>query len=84
MQWGDQAGDVQQGANLFVNSSNQPVLKSLVKMASHVNPVFTDRSVHMMMVVLALFHSEDPDESVRRIHEVINLSWCVMLMTGDP
>ena len=51
-----------------------PVLKSLVKMSSHVNPVFTDRSVHMMMVVLALFHSEDPDESVRRIHEVINLS----------
>ena len=43
-------------------------------MASHVNPVFTDRSVHMMMVVLALFHSEDPDESVRRIHEVIKLS----------
>ena len=91
-----------------------PVLKSLVKMSSHVNPVFTDRSVHMMMVVLALFHrysqcwkknihdqnnstvsiqmkemwhikralfhiiivtctlhSEDQDESVRRIHEVI-------------
>ena len=83
-------------------------------MSTHVNPVFTDRSVHMMMVVLALFHrysqcwkknihdqnnstvsiqmkemwhikralfhiiivtctlhSEDQDESVRRIHEVI-------------
>jgi len=40
------------------------------RMATHVNPVFTDRSVHMMMVVLALFHSEDSDESVRRIHEV--------------
>merc|ERR1712130_556139 len=34
------------------------------------SPVFTDLKVHMLMVVLALFHSEDQDESVRRIHEV--------------
>ena len=50
---------------------NRP-LKPLVKMSAHINPVFTDRSVHMMMVVLALFHSDDQDESVRRVHEVIN------------
>ena len=50
---------------------NRP-LKPLVKMSAHINPVFTDRSVHMMMVVLALFHNDDQDESVRRVHEVIN------------
>ena len=55
---------------------NRP-LNPLVKMSAHINPVFTDRSVHMMMVVLALFHSDDQDESVRRVHEVINKwLWC--------
>jgi len=53
-----------------VPCSEETKLEMFNKMSSHVNPVFTDRSVHMMMVVLALFHSEDPDESVRRIHEV--------------
>jgi len=51
-------------------ASQETRLELINKMSTHVNPVFTDRSVHMMMVVLALFHSEDQDESVRRIHEV--------------
>ena len=67
-QQGDQAGDDQPGVHL--QTWNRP-LKPLVKMSAHINPVFTDRSVHMMMVVLALFHSDDQDESVRRVHEVI-------------
>jgi len=40
------------------------------KMAQHQHPILTDRSVHMMMVVLCLFHNDDHDESVRRVHEV--------------
>ena len=68
---GDQAGDDQPGVHLLPQTWNRP-LKPLVKMSAHINPVFTDRSVHMMMVVLALFHSDDQDESVRRVHEVIN------------
>jgi len=40
------------------------------KMAQHQHPILTDKSVHMMMVVLCLFHNDDRDENVRRVHEV--------------
>ena len=39
-------------------------------MAQHQHPILTDKSVHMMMVVLCLFHNDDRDENVRRVHEV--------------
>jgi len=51
-------------------ASKETKLAMINQMSAHINPVFTDRSVHMMMVVLALFHSDDQDESVRRVHEV--------------
>ena len=40
------------------------------KMAEHQHPIFTDKSVHMMMAVLSFFCYDDHDESVRRVHEV--------------
>ena len=48
-------------------------------MAQHQHPILTDRSVHMMMVVLCLFHNDDHDESVRRVHEV---SFMLFLVFG--
>ena len=39
-------------------------------MAEHQHPIFTDKSVHMMMAVLSFFRYDDQDESVRRVHEV--------------
>ena len=54
-------------------------------MAQHQHPILTDRSVHMMMVVLCLFHNDDHDESVRRVHEVsfmLFLFWFWTIVMG--
>ena len=50
------------------------------KMAQHQHPILTDRSVHMMMVVLCLFHNDDHDESVRRVHEVSFVLFFILVL----
>lgn len=49
-------------------------------MAQHQHPILTDRSVHMMMVVLCLFHNDDHDESVRRVHEVSFVLFFILVL----
>ena len=42
----------------------------------HQGSLFSDDSVHMLMVILTLFDDNDGDKSVRRVHEVaLNMLW---------
>ena len=42
----------------------------------HQGSVFSDDSVHMLMVILTLFDDNDSDKSVRMVHEVaLNMLW---------
>ena len=36
----------------------------------HLDPVFTDEAVHMLMILLIFFDSEDKDKEVRKVHSV--------------
>ena len=74
---GDKASNEEQG--LFSYQYGKVQLILFPKMAQHQHPILTDRSVHMMMVVLCLFHNDDHDESVRRVHEV---SFMLFLVFG--
>ena len=74
---GDKASNEEQGLFSFQYGKVQLIL--FPKMAQHQHPILTDRSVHMMMVVLCLFHNDDHDESVRRVHEV---SFVLFLVFG--
>ena len=42
----------------------------------HMGSVFSDDSVHMLMVILTLFDDNDVEKSVRMVHEVaLNMLW---------
>ena len=80
---GDKANNEEQG--LFSHQYRKLQLIPFPKMAQHQHPILTDRSVHMMMVVLCLFHNDDHDESVRRVHEVsfmLFLFWFWTIVMG--
>ena len=80
---GDKASNEEQG--LFSYQYGKVQLILFPKMAQHQHPILTDRSVHMMMVVLCLFHNDDHDESVRRVHEVsfmLFLFWFWTIVMG--
>ena len=34
----------------------------------HLDPIFTDDAVHMLMILLIVFDNEDNDERVRKVH----------------
>ena len=68
---GDQACHEKQGLLFLIKiQSGKLQLIPFSKMAEHQHPIFTDKSVHMMMAVLSFFRYDDQDESVRRVHEV--------------
>ena len=73
---GDKASNEEQGLFSYQHGKLQ-LIPFRSKMAQHQHPILTDRSVHMMMVVLCLFHNDDHDESVRRVHEVSFMSFLV-------
>ena len=47
----------------------------LSQMMDHNSPVLTDKTVHMIMVVLVLFDNQDRDIEVRKVHKTT----CTML-----
>ena len=36
----------------------------------HVDPIFVDEAVHMLMAILIVFDSDDKEEAVRKVHDV--------------
>ena len=55
----------------------EPAKLELMKIDErHQGSVFSDDSVHMLMVILTLFDDNDSDKSVRMVHEVaLNMLW---------
>jgi hypothetical protein len=44
--------------------------KDMERSMRHVGPIVTDHTVHMLMVAMVLFDSQDTDVAVRRAHSV--------------
>jgi len=53
----------------YLPCSDKTRSKLLDLMNSHKGHIFTDLSVHMLMVCLILFDSQDDDSSIRRVHD---------------
>ena len=49
----------------FLPCSDQTRLKLVELMSGHKGKIFTDLNVHMLMVCLILFDSQDVDKSIR-------------------
>jgi len=53
----------------YLPCSDKTRSKLLELMNSHKGHIFTDLSVHMLMVYLLIFDSQDDDSSIRRVHD---------------
>ena len=58
----------------------------LQMLMAHKSTIFTDLSVHMMMMLLVIFDREDPCEQVRRVHRVAGdmLQRHLRVVSGQP